>query len=197
MKQTDAPSQPGRRQFLSAVLPACLLCCPASVRGQSENKSESETGKHKFQKSWGHTYEEAFRWRYGYYMDIMEGFSRYLGREKLIDMIKRAVDESTMAHARNDPDFSFTRWLEGGGIYANMMSKRIVEKNDRAYEMHVTECLWAETFRKRNAADLGYATVCYGDFADARASHPKLILKRTRTIMEGHGFCNHRWEWNG
>ncbi len=127
----------------------------------------------------------------------MERFADYLGKDKLIEMIKRANDDHYKMNSENDPDFSFVKWLEGGGQFMNMMSRDIVEKSETVYEMHVTECLWAETFKKRNAADIGYATICYSDYGSAAATHPKLKLTRTKTIMEGHGYCNHRWEYNG
>ncbi len=78
-----------------------------------------------------------------------------------------------------------------------MMAYEVIEKSDEVYEMKVTECLWAKTFRDKNAADIGYATVCHGDFTEATAYHPKLKLKRTKTLMQGHDCCNHRWTWEG
>ena len=125
----------------------------------------------------------------------MECIAEYIGRDRLLELIKRAGDESIGKNASNDPDFSFAEWLKGGEVYKNMMTSEIVEKTDKAYEIKVTECLWAKTFQQRNASDLGYATVCYSDFASAKAAHPNLGLERTRTIMEGHGYCNHRWIW--
>jgi hypothetical protein len=159
----------------------------------SAGKETEGIDKHKFQLDWTHTYEEAFRWRYGYYINLMKKFGEYLGRDKLITMIKKATDEYIMADARKDENFNFTRWLEGGKVYKNMMTKEIIELTDRAYEMKVTECLWSKVFIEYDAADIGYATVCYSDFASARATHPKLRLERSRTIMEGHGYCDHRW----
>ena len=190
-----------RRQFISAILPACAFSCFGlkNLFGleQSEKKSKEKAIKHKFQKEWGHTYEEAFRWRYSYYIEIMEEFSKYLGRKQLIDMIMRAVDDSNPIGENVDLNFSFTRWIKGGSIFLPMMTREIIEKSEKIYEMKVTECLWAKPFQERNSADIGYATVCYSDFSAAKAAHPKITLERTKTIMQGHGYCNHRWTWEG
>lgn len=180
-----------RRQFLSSLLPLCSISC-FRLDGFQEKVT-----KHKFQKEWGHTYEEAFKWRYGYYIEIMEEFSKYIGREKLIEMIMRAVDDSNPICENDDPNFSFLEWIGGGEYYQNMMTWEIMERSEKAYEMKVSECLWAKTFQERNAADIGYATVCYSDFSAAKTSHSKITLVRTKTIMQGHGYCDHRWIWEG
>lgn len=186
-----------RRQFLGTLLPACSFACiglgnfrvPAYAAGKVQEKPE----KHKFQLNWTQTYEEAFRWRYLYYIDLMKKIGEYTGRDELITMIKNATDEYILADATYDKDFNFSRWIEGGKVYENMMTKEIVELTDRTYEMKVTECLWAKVFKENDATDIGYATVCYSDFASAKAAHPKVRLERTKTIMEGDAFCNHRW----
>ena len=60
---------------------------------RSEGKHQEESERHKFKQDFCQAYENAFIWRFGYYIDIMERFAEYLGRDKLIEMIKRAVDE--------------------------------------------------------------------------------------------------------
>jgi len=60
----------------------------------------------------------------------------------------------------------------GKKAYENMMLYEVIEESEKVYEMKVTECLWAKTFRDQNAADIGYATICHGDFTEARAYHP-------------------------
>ena len=55
---------------------------------QSEGKPREECDRHKFQKGFCQTYEDAFIWRFGYYIDIMQRFTEYLGSDKLIEMIK-------------------------------------------------------------------------------------------------------------
>jgi len=127
----------------------------------------------------------------------MEEFSKYLGRKKLIEMIMRAVDDSNPISENSDSNFFFLEWTEGGSIFQNMMTREIIERSEKAYEIKVSECLWAKTFQERNAADIGYATVCYSDFSAAKADHPKITLVRTKTIMQGHGYCDHRWIWEG
>lgn len=191
MKNNNCVSKHNRRQFMTTILPVCALPCTGL-----KNVFSFEQDKHKFQENFVQTYEEAFRWRFGYYLDLMEQFAEYLGRDKLIEMIKQANDDHYKKVAKNDPDFSFVDWYKGGSKYNNMMSRTIVRKTDTVYEINVTECLWERTYRKRNATDIGYATTCYSDFGSAKAANPYITLKRTKTLMEGHDCCNHCWTYS-
>jgi hypothetical protein len=57
----------------------------------------------------------------------------------------------------------------------------------------MTECLWAKTFLDANAADIGFACVCFPDYAVAQAFNPKMKMIRDKTLMQGHDCCNHRY----
>jgi hypothetical protein len=90
--------------------------------------------KHKFQEIFSHTYEEAFRWRYEYYIKLMLRFAEHLGRDKLIEMIKQASDADTMSNASDGKDFSFEKYIcPGETTYRNMMTWEVVERSDRVY----------------------------------------------------------------
>ena len=73
----------------------------------------------------------------------------------------------------------------------------IVENMDTAYELKVTECIWASTFLAAKAGDIGYASVCIGDYTWAEGFNPKIKLVRDKTLMQGHDICNHRYIWTG
>ena len=61
--------------------------------------------------------------------------------------------------------------------------------------MEITECLWAQTFREANAADLGFVTICYQDEVMAAAFDPRLKLTRIKTLMNGDDGCHFHWVW--
>jgi len=156
--------------------------------------AEHDTTKHKFQNEFRRTVEEAFEWRFAYYIEIMLRFAQYLGRDKLIEMIKRAVDESNPPNPSPDPDFSLRDWADAGSeAFKDMMTWEVVESTDAAYEIRVSECVWTEIFKRHDAADIGYATVCHSDFCSCKAAHPGITLHRTRTLMQGDDCCDHRW----
>ena len=71
----------------------------------------------------------------------------------------------------------------------------IIEKTDTVLQVKATERLWAKTFRDANAAEIGYASICYPDYEGAPAYNPKMKMIRTKTLMQGHDYCNHRFIW--
>jgi len=73
----------------------------------------------------------------------------------------------------------------------------VAEDTDKVHELRVTECLWAQTFIAAKAGDLGYAGVCFGDYAFAKAFNPSVEMVRDKTLMQGHDGCNHRYLWKG
>jgi hypothetical protein len=79
-------------------------------------KRETQEGyeKHKFQKDFCQTYETAFIWRFGDYIDLMQRFAEYLGSDKLIEMIKHAVDERYNSNVPDNPEHTFKDYIESG-----------------------------------------------------------------------------------
>ncbi len=76
-----------------------------------------------------------------------------------------------------------------------MLQVKVVDETDTAIEIRVSNCLWAKTFLEKNAGDLGYATICYGDYPKATYYNPKLKLQFTKTLMQGNDCCNHSYTW--
>jgi len=117
---------------------------------------------HKFNKVLTLTYEDAFKWKLGYYIEMMLQLAEYIGREKLIELIKRAVDNCSKGCEKDDPGHTIPRFNESGrNAFKNMMIWEIIEESDTLYEIKTTECLWEKTFRERGASDMGYAMVCH------------------------------------
>jgi hypothetical protein len=75
--------------------------------------------------------------------------------------------------------------------------REIVEDNDRVFEMKITECLTEKVFREAGALDLGFACVCYADYGLPEGMDLGIKLMRTKTLMEGHDCCNHRYVLEG
>jgi hypothetical protein len=73
----------------------------------------------------------------------------------------------------------------------------IVQDSDKVFEMRVSECLWAKTFKEANAADIGFKLICSEDYVTAEAFNPNIKLIRDKTLMQGHDCCNHRYVVKG
>lgn len=60
----------------------------------------------------------------------------------------------------------------------------ILEDTDKVFKIKVTECLVANTFLRAKAGDIGYARVCWGDYAWAEGFNPKIKLIRDKTLSD-------------
>lgn len=66
---------------------------------------------------------------------------------------------------------------------------RIVDEPSRIC-YRFTKCRWAEIFRELEATDLG-KWFCDSDHIYVKAFNPKIIFKRTKTMMNGDEYCDH------
>lgn len=174
------------------------------IAGQEEQTAAEK--KHKFLVDSGMSFQEVFAYAYGGFAGLMKYIGNEIGEDKLIEMIKRNTDEGfeqiaqKLSKKRQPIDFATYRARRrrtGDRFGDHTVTFTVVEDSDKAWETKITECLWAKTFRDLDAADIGYAYVCYGDFAMARVNNPKIRLMLTKTLMQGHDCCNHRYVWEG
>jgi hypothetical protein len=137
---------------------------------------------------------------------FLQNLAPYVKNDDFIELLKRAAsDEATksgLADAQKLPQNDFAAFKAQikklqDRFWQHVVTYEIVEDTEKAIEAKGTECLWAKTFREANASDIGYAAICYPDYASAQAFNPKLKLIRTKTLMQGDDCCNHRWVWEG
>ena len=208
-----------RREFLQGLFPAGALLCSGcgllSAAGRVQDSPQNKPAQHKFLEDSGLTMSEAVRFAFQWtYIPVMQELARRIGREKLIGMIREATGVYWGQKARNyaqrlqkrDLD-AFLDWdtfdppIEDAErrkrFLSHALTSQRIESTPRSYEMEITECLWAQTFREANAADLGFATICYQDEAMAAAFDQRLKLTRTKTLMSGDVCCHFRWAWEG
>lgn len=66
---------------------------------------------------------------------------------------------------------------------------RVVNRPDKVgYRFY--RCLWAELFNELKATDIG-RWLCEGDEPAVRSFNPELGFRRTRTLMDSQGECDH------
>jgi predicted ArsR family transcriptional regulator len=193
-----------RRQFmklLSAGSLFCLGCGHLCALPQSEEKTPASAKKHKFQDDAKMTFEQVFAAAYQSDVQIMNILAEKIGKEKFITMLKDASAETTAAAAKqlvsslpkNDLAGFVSVLKKPDYFWKHALTFEIVEDTPTTFEVKVTECIWAKTFHDFKAPDIGYAMVCHSDFAMAQAYNPKMKLTRTKTLMQGHDCCNHRY----
>jgi len=195
-----------RREFLTRALPAgtlfCLGCGPLLALGQTQQKPAEEAGKHKFLADSGMSFKEVYDFAYGgNLIPILQFLCAKIGQEKLIEMLKEAAEEETRRSSRelanklgkNDLATYTEDLRKPERFVRHTLTYEIVEDTPKAFELRITECLWAKTFREAKASEIGYAVCCHGDYAGIQAFNPSLEMVRTKTLMQGDAFCNHRF----
>ncbi|KPK80728.1 MAG: hypothetical protein AMS27_16260 [Bacteroides sp. SM23_62_1] len=187
-----------RRDFVFKSLPACAFSC-SCISGFSSLPSSGDfrgiiDADHKFNKKVDWSYEQAYRWRFSVFVDRLNRMANYIDREKMIDALKKSTEEYYSSIASYNPENTlqdFIRPFLENDHYKTILTINLLENQEDLVSWEVTECLNAKVFKELNAVDIGYATLCHGDEAWAKAYHPKIRFIRTKTLMEGHDCCNH------
>ena len=197
-----------RRAFLQGLLPAGILLYSGCGLISASNRLQNKPTKHKFLEGSRLTMREAFRFAFQWtYIPIMQALAVQIGREKLVEMIKEATAiywaQQTRSFAqrlqKKDRDAFFSMDTLETSIdnvehrkhfWSLAITSQSIEDTPKSYEMKVTECLWAQTFREANAGDIGFASICYGDEVMAAAFDQGLKFIRTKTLMKGDDCCH-------
>jgi hypothetical protein len=189
--------------MLSTGSVAGLGCSSLFALQQSDGAGPE---KHKFLTDSKMSMEEVFRFAFqSNYIPTMNHLAKMIGKDKFLEMLKKAASEAQAEKirkvisrvSRNDLATFVSPFKHPQGMYKNTLTIEVVEETPDVCELKVTECLWAKAFRDAGAADIGFASICYADYAVAEAWNPKLKMIRDKTLMQGHACCNHRYVFDG
>jgi hypothetical protein len=209
MKQAEE-NQTSRRKFLINAIPLCAATClgPGMIFAKSSKLGASllQQETHKFDKEFQGpkvTYRLLARMQNRSFIRFARFLQKEMGQEKVIELIKKQTEERLLQQAKNDlkrlgkSDFkSYISIFRDPRMLASL-TMEIIQDTDTVFEIKVTDCLAAESFLPHKAGDIGYAAVCWGDYIWASGFNPKIKLIRDKTIMQGHGYCNHKYIWTG
>jgi len=160
--------------------------------------------QHKFDKLMKRslTYRERFKLEYAsHFIPYLNLLEKEIGHEQVIKSLQKLALNEAEAYAKyvvetkgkNDLSVFKEDYTPATPGMSDILTIEVIEDTEEAYGIKITECLWAEVFRKAGAADYGYAAVCYGDIPFARCINSKIDLELNGTIMEGKPFCMLRY----
>jgi hypothetical protein len=199
MTEFGVRSPMNRREFVTKTAAACsLFCCGGGSLFALFRHGQEAAKKHKFMLDAGMSYNEVFQMAIGrLYLPTIEAVATEIGMDKLQkvlleDMKKRVADQVKNLPSRELKDFAGF-FKSPDPFSANTLTLKIVQDTDQVFEMRVSECLWAKTFKDSNAADIGFKLICSADYVTAEAFNPKIKLIRDKTLMQGHDHCNHKY----
>jgi hypothetical protein len=126
-----------------------------------------------------------------------------LGREEAHRILAQVAERLTVEGIRRaveaEPIRCFRDFIEcrrrRGPISTHGTSEEVIEETDDRLVLNMTECLWARAWREMGAEDIGYLWNCRPDYALVRAMHPRLRLRRSKTLMQGDEHCDFTYYW--
>jgi hypothetical protein len=146
-----------------------------------------------------------FRERYdiefaSHFIPFLKLLEKSIGHEQVIRSLQELAFQETKDYAELDVrikgnnDLSFFKdiYSPSNPDLKDILTMEVIEDTEETYVVSVTECLWAEVFRKAGVADFGYAAVCT-DVLYTRMVNPRIGLDLEGTIMEGKPCCLPRY----
>jgi hypothetical protein len=204
MKESSA-TPIGRRELLVKTVPACTMACLGLGRvpglaGAIEGLPCQEV--HKFDEKMDRQFtmkELAEIANRNFF-----SFVRILRQEmddgeviRLLNLDSAATGkEQGKRQLEESPDASFESFVS---LFRQLVSSpsltgEVVEDTNEVLELKVTECIWATVFQEADlGGDIGHAAICNMDYHWPPAFNPAFKMERTKTLMQGHDCCNHRY----
>jgi hypothetical protein len=187
-----------RRQLITSLCAVGSLACLGCSR-LAFAADQDEAPAHKFAAMSDMSFEAVFKFAYANsFIPTMNVLADRIGLESIQSAASESAAQEVRQMAEALPARGLSDWVEPlknpNHLWKHVLTAEIVEDTENAFEVRITECLWAKTFRDADAADLGYSYVCHPDYAMATAFNPKMHMIRDKTLMQGCSHCNHRWE---
>ncbi len=202
---TDTGTNLGRRELLTRTVPACAMACLGFSRLPMIPTSGTELeqqDQHKFDvpRELKMSVKQRTRMRYDEFMGFIRTLQAELEEPELIRLLNRysAADGRRIGErqARDFPDTAFGTFVNQyrPPRYSDVLTHEVVEDTEKAFGLRVTECVWAQVFREADlGGEIGHAAICNMDYHWPTAFNPTIKMERTKTLMQGHDQCNHRY----
>lgn len=169
-----------------------------------ELRMETAQSPHKFDRQMKRplTHRERFELEYAsHFIPYLKLLEKEIGHEQVIKSLQKLALHEAEEYAeyvvrtkgKNDLSVFKEDYNPTTPGISDILTIAVMEDTQSAYGIKITECLWAEVFRKAGAADYGYAAVCFGDVPFARCINPQIDLDLDGTLMEGRPFCMLRY----
>jgi hypothetical protein len=201
----NAAGKIGRRELLVRTAPACALTCLGLSRGEGLAAALAAPPcqeVHKFDRTEQRPLspKQAAEIMSRAMFDLIRTLRREMGDPDTIRILKLNSEEMGRQRgamqAQQSPDTSFESFVSIFRQMAsgNQLTADVVQDTEAVFELNVSECVWEVVFREAGlAGEIGHAAVCNMDYTWPPAFNPAFRLERTKTLMQGHDCCNHRY----
>ena len=194
-----------RRGLLTKTVPACAAACLGLGRflGLAElAQTPTPQGQHKFDvpEDLSLSSRQRAQMMNRGLIQFVQLLRNELGEPELVrllNLMSEDVGKQVGARqAQRSPDTSFQTFVEvfRPPNFANSLTHEVVEDAEKVFGLEVTECISAEVMQSVGlGGEIGHAAVCNMDYYWPPAFNPTFKMERTKTLMQGHAICNHRY----
>ena len=131
---------------------------------------------------------------------LVKALQAELGEERANDIVRNALGPLYRSYGE--------RWWQSQGARSfeekiasafemfaagDALQYDVVKRAPDAFELNVTQCRYAEFYKKIGAPELGFLLTCSADFSHAEGFGDGVQLTRTQTIMQGATHCDFRY----
>ena len=192
-------------------MPACAISCLACPSAFAQNKGALfdvagalQDKVHPFDEEIQRkiTYRQFLTSRTRRMVELGKWLMEEMGHDEALESLKRfttqrnlAIGKATESKSGNRTFREYTDIFRDIERWKYTITHEIVEDTEKAFAVRVSECNIASVYLSMDAAELGTAFVCHGDYAHAEGFNPNIKLVRDKTIMQGDAYCNHRYIW--
>ena len=166
----------------------------------------TEKGPDKFYAPSDTTYYDLFMLKFKTIVDLVNPMKEKFNTEEVNEIVKKIGEDDGLKVVEqvktkmpinnlNDVKKFYIGFMNSKMMQA-ALTYEILEDTEKELKFNVTECLYAKGFKDLDEPELGYCAVCHADYAVAKALHPKLNLKRTKTLMQGAECCDFLYTWD-
>jgi hypothetical protein len=133
--------------------------------------------------------------------ELYKELEKTVSKEHLQDVLRQWSERSSATsvgdlRVENFEEFKdYWKTVSYGDYFSQVVTVDFPHESDKELQCKYTECLFAKTFRDLGAEELGKIIGCDADHIFVETMNPKIKLKRTKTLMEGHDECNHTFIW--
>jgi hypothetical protein len=131
---------------------------------------------------------------------FVQALARELGQERGSEIVRdiieslakeSGVDMATLLKGNTIAHFAkgLKYWMQD-----NALEIEVLEQTDVTLSFNVVRCRYAEMYKRLGLENLGKYLSCARDFAFMTGFNPNIRLTRTKTIMEGAGYCDFRYQ---
>jgi hypothetical protein len=134
------------------------------------------------------------------FLSLIKGFTSKMGYDDTIKVVRQVIKEDSILAGK-----TFADKLGGNTIKElltmvkdvwtsdDAMKINIIKKDEDELCFNVTSCKYAQMYEKLGIKELGCILSCNRDFSFIEGFNPDIELIRTKTIMEGHEYCDFRY----